>query len=259
MNLETVQSQVETIVRQSGAILLSHFNTALTRHIKSDGSFATQADLASEKHLITHLAPLVPGAGFYAEESGIVEGNEYKWVIDPLDGTTNFAQGIPYFCVSVALTYNDERIIGAVYQPCTDEFFYAYKGHGATLNGKKLQGTDNKKVEEAMIACDFYYEKENFFCPIVASLDAQGSSLRRFGAAALDIAYCASGRFDAVLHQDLKWWDIAAGSLILEEAGGKAAMLSGKSLDNQARSFLGGSELVFAYLSQLTKAQSRDC
>lgn len=259
MDLYPLRSAIEAAVKQAGDIILSHFNTALDRHMKSDGSFATDADLASEKHLIETLKDIVPGAGFYAEESGITSGNEYMWVIDPLDGTTNFAQGIPYFCVSVALTRNDERLIGVIYQPITKEFFYASKGSGATLNGKKLQVLDKKDFSQAVIGCALSYEIDKHLYNAVGIVGPQAYSVRILGAAALDIAYCASNRFDAIFFKGLCWWDIAAGSLILEEAGGVATTLEQRPLSSEARSFIGGSELISQKLLNLIKKKIGDC
>lgn len=253
MNIQNLQPAVEQAVRESGRIILSYFNTALERHTKSDGSFATEADLASEKHLLEALKKIVPEAGFYAEESGISNLSEYMWVIDPLDGTTNFAQGIPYFCVSVALTYNDKCVLGAIYQPCTDEFFYAIKDSGATLNGCSLKVTEKQDFSQAVISCALSYKVDHTLYNAVGVVEPEAYSVRIMGAAALDIAYCAAGRFDGVFFGGLSWWDIAAGSLLLEEAGGKAFTLDNQLLDSRSRSFIGGSELIFEKLMILIR------
>lgn len=251
MNIQDVQPAVEQAVRESGKILLSYFNTALERHHKQDGSFATDADLASEKYLIQALNKIVPEAGFYAEESGIINPSEYMWVIDPLDGTTNFAQGIPYFCIAVALTRNDERLLGVVYQPCTDQLWYATKGKGSTLNGRTLQVGKKQKISEAVIGCALSYEIDHTLYNTVSVIGPEAYSMRIMGAAALDIAYCASGQFDAIFFGRLSWWDIAAGSLVLEEAGGAISTLNQQKLTNKSRSFMGGSLLIYQELSLL--------
>ncbi|MFT6765903.1 MAG: myo-inositol-1(or 4)-monophosphatase, partial [Alteromonas naphthalenivorans] len=168
-------------------------------------------------------------------------------------GTTNFAQGIPYFCVSVALTHNDERILGAVYQPCTDEMFYATKGDGATLNGQSLHVLETKDFSKAIISCALSYKIDETLYNAVGVVEPEAYSVRIMGAAALDIAYCAAGRFDGVFFGGLSWWDIAAGSLVLEEAGGRALTLKNQDLDSRSRSFIGGSELIFEKLNDLIK------
>jgi len=251
VNIQDIQPAVEQAVRESGNILLSYFNTVLDRHTKSDGSFATDADLASEKYLIEALKKIVPEAGFYAEESGITNPSDYMWVIDPLDGTTNFAQGIPYFCVSVALTHKEERVLGAVYQPCVDEFFYATKGGGATLNGQKIQVSNKQDFSKAVVGCSLSHSVDHKLYNAIALLEPKVYSVRLMGASALDIVYCAAGKFDGVFFGELCWWDIAAGSVILEEAGGSVSTLNKKELTSQARSFIGGSELIFKELTLL--------
>lgn len=248
MNIQSLQPAVEKAVKEAGKIVLSYFNTVLDRHTKSDGSFATAADLASEKYLIEELKKIVPEAGFYAEESGVINPGEYMWVIDPLDGTTNFAQGIRYFCISVALTRNDERILGVVYQPCTDELFYATKGGGATLNGQTLYVPNKQHFFHAVISCTVSYERNREVYNVISLIESKIHSLRIMGASALDIAYCTAGHYDGVFFGSLRWWDIAAASLILEEAGGRVSTLDNKPLTSQARSFIGGSELIFKEL-----------
>lgn len=254
MNIKSLQLSVEEAVKESGKILLSYFNTALERHHKEDGSFATDADLASEKYLLEALGKIFPEAGFYAEESGVTNPSEYMWVIDPLDGTTNFAQGIPYFCVAVALTRNDERILGVVYQPCMDELFYATKGHGATLNGKKIQVSNKQDFSRAVIGCSLTHTVDHRFYNMITELEPKIYSVRLMGASALDMAYCAVGRLEGAFFGQLCWWDIAAGSLIIEEAGGKVSTRDQQILTNQARSLIAGPELIYRELCSVIKS-----
>jgi myo-inositol-1(or 4)-monophosphatase len=255
--LSSVLQEVEKCARKAGEILLSYHDQAgLVRSYKSDGSFATQADLASEKYLIDALRPLVPGAGFYAEESGLQEGNEYTWVIDPLDGTTNFAHGLPYFCVAIALTYRHQPVLGIIYQPATGELFSAQRGCGAFVKGpsltKKLSVSHETVFKEAMIVMctkDF----AQFFQGSPAFVPAEWPHMRNYGAGALDIAYCAAGRFDGCSYDETKWWDIAAGSLLLEEAGGNFSTLQGGQIGPENSSFIGGNGLIFNELSQMVR------
>lgn len=260
MQLKEVSNQVQEVVRQAGNIVLSYYNKDLTHHTKKDGSFATQADLASEKFLIEQLSLLLPGAAIFAEESGVTQGNDYCWVIDPLDGTTNFSRHLPYFCVSVALTKNDERLIGVVFNPLLDEMFVAVKGQGAFLNGQSLHIiSQEKKLARACIGFSLPYEKEHGeLCKLVCQIEPRVYSCRVMGAAALDIAYCAAGRFDATLFDGLFWWDMAAGSLLVEEAGGVASELNGGCLSSTSRSFIGGSELIIKELKKADCCCSKD-
>lgn len=258
MNLDALGIQVKEIVQEAGEILLAHYQQHLTHYTKPDGSFATEADLASEKFLIERLGKLIPGASFFAEESGITTGNDYCWVIDPLDGTTNFSRGLPYFCVSVALTHKGKRLIGVVYNPLLQELFYAVKNEGAFLNGKRLAITQEKKLARACLGFSLPYEKHGALCSLVCQVEPQVYSCRVLGAAALDIAYCAAGRFDAVVFDGLFWWDMAAGSLLVEEAGGTANELNGIPLSPASRSFLGGSEPILKEFKNMDCCCSKD-
>lgn len=253
MNIKTIQPAVEKAVKESGAIVLSYFNTALEKHNKVDGSYATDADVASEQYLLKALAKIMPEAGFYAEESGVSNPSKYMWVIDPLDGTTNFAQGIPYFCVSVALTCDDERVLGVIFQPCTGELFSAVKGLGATLNGKTIRVSNQQDFSKAVIGCSLMHTVNERFYNMITELEPKIYSVRIMGASALDMAYCAAGRFEGVFFGELCWWDIAAGSLIIEEAGGKSATRAQGALTNEARSLIAGPELIYEQLCSVIK------
>ncbi len=254
MNLKDIQPAVEQAVKESGKILLSYFNTSLEKYHKVDGSYATDADVASEQYLLKALGKIMPEAGFYAEESGVSNSSEYMWVIDPLDGTTNFAQGIPYFCVSVALTRNDERVLGVIYQPTTKELFLAIKGLGVTLNGKAIQVSEQKDFSKAVIGCSLTHTVDYRFYNMITELEPKIYSVRLMGASALDMAYCAVGRLDGAFFGQLCWWDIAAGSLIIEEAGGKVSTRDQQILTNQARSLIAGPELIYRGLCSVIKS-----
>ncbi|MCF7899894.1 inositol monophosphatase [Candidatus Babeliales bacterium] len=234
--------QVEGIIKEAGELLCSYFTKTVERNVKSDGSFATEADIASEKFLIQKLAPLIKDAGFIAEESGEKKAPVYNWVIDPLDGTTNFAQGLPYFCISVALTKNDIPLFGVIYQPLLKEYFYALQGCGAFLNGKKIAVSNRKKIDESIVIVATPYVKSKEFFKSMNSVEHKVYTFRTFGAAALDQAYCAAGRADIVMFQDLSWWDVAAGMLIIQEAGGVASTFQKGLITPQYRTFIGGNQ-----------------
>ncbi len=251
MNPQALVKSVEPIIRKAGDLLRSYFRKTVDRTYKDDGSFATQADIESEQLLIEHLKDLVPGAGFFAEESGKIAGNEYCWVIDPLDGTTNFARGLPYFCTSVALTKNDKPIAGFIFQPLMNEFFYAIKGGGAYLNGQPISVSEPQPVEKSLLIYALPYQDESNFFKAVCHFAQRANTSRMLGAAALDQAYCAAGKADAVLFTDLSWWDVAAGMLLIEEAGGAVSQFDGTPVTPSYRSLLAGNKPICNEISSL--------
>ena len=239
---EELLKEVESIVKDAGALLSSYFNKTVERNIKEDGSFATEADLASEKLLIERLTPLIKEAGFIAEESGGKKSETYNWVIDPLDGTTNFAQGLPYFCVSVALTKNDIPILGVIYQPLLDEYFYAVKDKGSFLNGHKLEIAQRTQVDTSVVIFATPYVKNKEFFTSLNQLENKVYTSRTFGAAALDQAYCAAGKADIVMFRDLSWWDVAAGMLLIQEAGGAVSTFEKDDVGPDYKTYIGGNQ-----------------
>lgn len=251
MNINVLAEALEPVVREAGDIIVSYFKGATTRDYKNDGSFATQADIESERFLIKRLKDLLPGAGFFAEESGEIEGNEYCWVIDPLDGTNNFAQGIPYFCSSVALTKNKKPILGLIFNPLQNEMFIAIQGKGAFLNGSRLTISPAKEIDKSIAIFAFPYEENLAFFKIVCTLEKRMYTSRILGAAALDQAYCAAGRADLVLFAGLSWWDVAAGMLLIEEAGGAVAQFDGSPITPSYSSFIGGNKPICQKISSL--------
>ncbi len=236
--------RLEVIVKEAGRIVLSYFDKALTFTEKDRAGFVTEADIASEQFLIKELGLLLPEASFFAEESGKSQASReatpgtagsgaYCWVIDPLDGTTNFAHHVPYFCISVALTYHDKPILGIIYQPILEEFFYAEKGRGSYLNGVKISVARENELAKSMVAVGFPYAKNKQFMELIAGLQRilpQTSSLRCYGAVALDLAYVAAGRLDGAFFEGLGWWDVAAGIVLIEEAGGRVTDFQGQDV-----------------------------
>ena len=251
--MHNLSHKTEPIIRKAGDILLGFFRKPLERITKeAHGSFVTEADLASEKYLIVELATIIPQASFFAEESGKSgSSSDYCWVIDPLDGTTNFAHGLDYFCISIALTYKDEPIFGMVYRPITDELFWAEKNNGAYLNNEVLKVSEKDSVKKGLFgACLPYGEGEELAhaLAIREKVARQSYGLRTFGAAALDIALVAAGRLDGVFFEKLGWWDVAAGMLIVQEAGGKVSDYLGRPIGSDYKTFLAANDQVYAQL-----------
>lgn len=225
--------RLEAIVKEAGSIVLSYFNKQLSCRYKEQNGFVTEADLASEEFLMRELRALLPQAAFWAEESGKSGEGDYCWVIDPLDGTTNFAHHIPYFCISVALTYRHKPIVGIIYQPLLNEFFYAEQGKGAFLNGVKIRVNPEQDLAKSMVVVGFRYAKNKHFMGLVERVRhimPKTYSFRYFGAVALDLAYVAAGRLDGAFFEGLEWWDVAAGMLLIQEAGGWVTDFQGQEI-----------------------------
>jgi myo-inositol-1(or 4)-monophosphatase len=181
-------------------------------------------DREAEKMIIAELSGLLPEAGFIAEEGTSSErGATYNWIIDPLDGTTNFMQGIPVYAVSLALMKENELVVGVVYEIGQQECFYAWKGGGAYLNGTRICVSGKSDLHQALLATGFPYNNFDLLDAYMSFLKwalTSARGVRRLGSAATDLAYVACGRFDAFWEYDLKPWDVAAGALLVEEAGG---------------------------------------
>jgi myo-inositol-1(or 4)-monophosphatase len=193
--------------------------------VKGPGNFVTAADHRSEETLYRELSKARPGYGFLMEERGVVEGPDksHRWIVDPLDGTTNFLHGIPIFCIAVALEREGELVGGLVYNPILDELYTAEKGQGAFLNSRRLRVAARKQLGDCVMAIGIPHRGRPDHARHLSeckALMSQVGGLRRTGAAAIDLAWVASGRFDGYVEHHLKPWDMAAGTLLVREAGG---------------------------------------
>ena len=200
--------------------------------VKGPGDFVSTADLHAERTLKTELMRARPGYGILLEEGGATEGKDphHRWIVDPLDGTTNFLHGIPHFAISIALERDGEIVAGIVYEPTRDEMFWAEKGIGAYLNERRIRTSARRQLAEAVIGTGIPFGGHGdhpTYLATVARVMAVTSGVRRFGAAALDLAYVAAGRYDGFWEFGLRPWDIAAGLLLVREAGGFVSDLSG--------------------------------
>ncbi|MCX6231652.1 MAG: inositol monophosphatase family protein [Bacteroidetes bacterium] len=198
--------------------------TAASIEIKGKHDFVTYVDKASEKKIIDALTALLPDAGYIAEENTSVKvGKEFNWIIDPLDGTTNFIHGLPLYAISIALQQNDEIVLGVVYEINLKECFYAWKDSNAYLNGNVIKVSDNISLNDSLIATGFpYYDYERLdeYMQLFVYLLQNSRGVRRLGSAAVDLVYVACGRFEAFYEYGLRPWDVAAGSFIVQQAGG---------------------------------------
>lgn len=221
--------------KEAGAILMEHFGNISTVEKKSSNiDLLTIADTASEEFIINKIRTEFPGHQIIAEESHLTAGSsDYRWVIDPLDGTTNFVHTLPIFAVSIGLQYKEETILGVVYNPAADKCFYAEKGKGAFLNGKLITVSSCTTLGDSLLVTGFPYihdERWERGFEIFKTLYGKTRGIRRLGAAAMDFCFVAMGRFDGFWEFGLQPWDICAGALILEEAGGKTTDWDGSPL-----------------------------
>lgn len=214
--------------REAGRVLSEKFgraSLAVTR--KGDIDIVTEADLAAERLIVERISSYYPRHAILTEEAGDAGGGEksaeYKWVVDPLDGTTNYAHGYPCFCVSIALERGGEIVLGVVHDPTRDETFAAERGGGATLNGRAIRVSAVEEINRALVCTGFPYDvrERSEFARHFHNFIMHAQGVRRDGAAALDLAYVACGRFDGFWEEGLKPWDVAAGKIIIEEAGGR--------------------------------------
>jgi len=220
------------IAREAGTFLKNRLNSAHTIDYKGEINLVTEADKISEEMITSEINHLFPDHDILAEEfTDTSRGSDFRWIIDPLDGTTNYAHGYPVFCVSIALQKLDEIIIGVIYNPMLNEMFVAEKGEGAFLNGREVHVSNTMRLAQSLIATGFPYDIRedsqnnlNYFNEMIM----RARAIRRPGSAALDLAYVAAGRFDGFWELKLSPWDTAAGWLIVEEAGGVVTDLGGR-------------------------------
>ncbi len=216
----------------AGKILISMFGQVNHIMKKGDIDLVTEADLEAEKAILKIIRDNFPRDTILSEEAGkSAETSNRTWLVDPLDGTTNFAHGFPFFAVSIALEIEKEIILGIVYNPYMDEYFAAIKGSGARLNNKPIQVSKMHNLGESLLATGFPYnvhEEPKKVMELFEKMMVRAQGVRRPGSAAIDLCYVAAGRIDGFWEQDLKPWDTAAGTVILEEAGGKLTTFLGE-------------------------------
>lgn len=224
--------QIEQVAKSAGAFIRKEREAFSYSKVEIKGlnDLVSYVDKQSEALIVEGLRHLVPGAGFIVEENTETTRADYNWIVDPLDGTTNFVHGIPCYAVSIALERKGEIIAGVVYEVSRDECFCALKNGGASLNGKKIQVSERSTLSESLIATGFPIYNFSRIKEYLAALEAlmRGThGLRRIGAAAADLCYLACGRVDAFFEYNLNAWDVAAGALIVQEAGGTVSDFSG--------------------------------
>lgn len=242
-----------------GEVLRRGLSQALTVRFKGPVDLVTEVDEEAERVITGMLRDAYPTYGVLGEEGGASEGEgDGRWIVDPLDGTTNYAHGFPAFAVSVALQRAGEIVAGAVYDPLRDELFAAEKGRGATLNGERLEVSETRELGRALLATGFPYDRTK----LPAALELFGrfvtatQGVRRAGSAALDVCYVAAGRLDAYYERGIWAWDIAAGSLILTEAAGAVSDFHGGPLDIEGRQIVATNGVLHPQVVRITSAQA---
>jgi myo-inositol-1(or 4)-monophosphatase len=246
--------EVEPIAREAGTLLMGYFAKHVTIEYKGDVDLVTEADRASEKLIVQRLQARWPEHGIVGEEgTRSATEAEYRWYVDPLDGTTNFAHGYPVFCVSIALVRHDGQLeVGVLYDPTRDEMFSAERGQSATLNGKRLQVSKTKALAESLLGTGFPSHKrhKNPNIHFYHQLTLRSHGVRRAGSAALDLANVASGRYDGFWEFNLNPWDTAAGVLIVQESGGMVTRFDGTPFRLDSREVLASNALIHQELLQ---------
>ena len=220
--------------RAAGEILRSSFGGDQSVRYKGEVDLVTEVDERAEREIERMLRGAFPEYGILAEEGGALGGGgEYRWIVDPLDGTVNYAHGLPVFCVSLALEKDGELVLGVVHDPMREETYVAERGGGATLNGRPIRVSGAEELIRALVATGFPYDRDTM--PAALDLFARFAVLtqgmRRLGSAALDVCHVAAGRLDAYYERGVRPWDVAAGALILQEAGGRVTDFRGEKLD----------------------------
>jgi myo-inositol-1(or 4)-monophosphatase len=233
MNYELICNKVIAIVRLTGNFIRKEAMQFDAQKIEYKGlnDMVSYVDKTAEQKLVQNLEKLIPDAGFITEEKTISRvGKTYTWIIDPLDGTTNFIHGIPAYGISVALYEDGQPVVGVVYELNRAEMFYSFKGGNAFLNKKEISVSVNPDLKSSLLATGFpYYQFDNQdkYLKLLAEMMQKSHGVRRIGAAAIDLVYTACGRFDAFFEYNLQQWDFAAGCFIVQQAGGEVFDFSG--------------------------------
>ena len=249
--------------RSAGNVIIRNLGRldSLAIHSKDRNDFVTEVDQNAEQEIISILRRAFPDHSILAEESGLREGNEYQWIIDPLDGTTNFLHGFPQFAVSIALKHKGRLEHAVVYDPTRQELFTASRGGGAQLNDHRLRVTKRKGLEGALLGTGFPFKQQEHletYLETFKALFPTTAGIRRPGSAALDLAYVAAGRLDGFWEIGLNAWDMAAGALLVQEAGGLISDFSGDDNYLETGNVVAGSPKVFKAMLQTIRPHLPD-
>lgn len=256
MDLTKILDRTIEIVKEVGVFIKDEQKKISIQSVEIKGvhNFVTYVDKTAEKKIVEALKTIIPDAGFITEEGTINQkGDTFNWIIDPLDGTTNYIHGLNPVAISIALQQNNQTILGVVYEIYLDECFYATKNKPAYLNGEKIEVTKTNTISDSLIATGFpYYDYEKLpqFMQTLSFFMKNSHGLRRLGSAATDLAYVACGRFEAFYEYSLSAWDVAAGAFIVQQAGGKVSDFKG------GNNYLFGREIIVANSNMFDEMQT---
>lgn len=249
MELNSLSTSLAQIMNEAASIMEKSRMSYEHIEVKSKNSLVTEVDKNLERFFVDELGKLIPEAGFIAEEgTSDKKGVDFNWIIDPLDGTTNFIHGIPAFCSSIALMQGKEIVLGGIMEYNSREYFHAVKDGGAFLNGKQIKVSQTETIEDSLIATGFpYYDFQHMeeYLLLFQDLMRECRGIRRIGTAALDLAYVASGRFDAFFEYSLHPWDVAAGIVIIQEAGGTVSDFKGGPNQLFGKQMLASNHIIY--------------
>ena len=255
MNLEKLCQSVVELAKNTGQYILNEASNSKLIEVKGKNDFVTQIDKGSEKRLVNGLSELIPEAGFIAEEgTSDKKGERYNWIIDPIDGTTNFIHGLFPHAISIALEDKNEIVLGVIYELGLNECFYTWKGAPSYLNGQKISVSNASTVADSLLATGFPYSDYSKMKGFMNSLDyfmKNSHGLRRLGSAATDLAYVACGRFEGFYEYGLKPYDVAAGAILVKNAGGYSCDFSGNSNYIYGQEIVSSNALIFDELKEV--------
>lgn len=261
MNLEKICAELNSVVITTGEYIVEQ-RKAFSKdvvEIKALNQLVSYVDINAEKQLVEQLSKIVPEAGFITEENTSDKGSEtFNWIIDPLDGTTNFIHDVPVYSISVALAKGEEILVGVVYELGRKELFTAWKNGGAWLNGQPIKVSSESDLSKTLIATGFpYYDFQQMdaYINVLKQLLRSTHGLRRMGSAAVDMAYVACGRFEGFFEYGLHAWDVAAGILLVKEAGGNVLDFNGESNFLFGETIISGNNPISADLLKLIKSE----
>ncbi len=257
MNLEELCKQVVDLSKSVGDFIKAETIKLTDIEIKSKNSLVTYVDKQAEKQIVDELMPLIQGAGFITEEDTVnYLGDDFYWIIDPLDGTTNFIHGIPFYSISIALQNNNKTVLGVVLEVTSGECFYAWEGDAAYLNGKKISVSNTPQLSASLIATGFpYYDYDRIeqYTQLLKFFMKETRGIRRMGSAALDLVYVACGRMDGFYEYSLHPWDVAAGAFIVQQAGGRVTDFNCGDDYLYGKSIVAGNTKMFEEFSSAVK------
>ena len=250
--------------RQAGEIMIRHLNRLESLEVteKNRNEYVTEIDRMAEDIIVEVIHDHYPDHSILGEERGQQGDHEFQWIVDPLDGTTNFIHGFPVFSVSIAVMHNDQLEHGVVYDPLRQEIFSATRGQGAQLDGRKIRVSRRPSMQHSLIATGFPYRANkkylDQYLEMLKAIIAVSAGIRRPGSAALDLCYVAAGRVDGFWEIGLNIWDIAAGALIIKEAGGRISDFRGSDGYLQSGNVVAGNPKIYAALSKLLTPHTKD-